>query len=141
VGEVCQALEEGLKAEHQEITQRWSQAYSRSYITRMVRSLSNGKLFQHGWHSWQDQTDGRTKRRRTLFLNRDHPLVQEVLRARWGPAAEAELEPVPVPPMPSGPSEPLGEGPPQEEAPAAAESSPSPRYTLPLLRLFLPRRE
>jgi len=137
VGEVCQALEEGLKAEHQEITQRWSQAYSRSYITRMVRSLSNGKLFQHGWHSWQDQTTSRTKRRRTLFLNRAHPLVQEVLRARWGPAADAELEPVAAP-MPPGP---LEVGPLQEEAPAAVESSPSPRYTLPLLRLFLPRRE
>lgn len=141
VGEICQALEEGLRAEHEEITQRWSQAYSRSYITRMVRSLSNGKLFQHGWHSWQDQATNRTKRRRTLFLNRAHPLVQEVLQTRWGPAAEAELEPVAAPPMQSGPSEPLGEDSLQEEAPTAAEASPSPRYSLPLLNWFLPRRE
>jgi uncharacterized LabA/DUF88 family protein len=158
VGEMCQALEEGLKAEHEEITQRWSQAYSHSYITRMLRSLSNGKLFQHGWHNWQDQATSRTKRRRTLFLNRDHPLVQEVLRARWGPAADAELEPVvastpqaAVPLQEEAPaaaeleqvvaSTPQGEDPLQEEAPAAAESSPSPRYSLPLLRRFLPRRE
>lgn len=140
VGEMCQNLEDGLKAEHAEITQRWSQAYSHSYVTRMLRSLSNGKLFQHGWHSWQDQATNRTKRRRTLFLNRAHPLVQEVLRTRWGPAADAELEPVAAP-MPSGPAGPLGESPLQEEAPTAVEPSPSPRYSLPLLNWFLPRRE
>ncbi|MEK7814429.1 MAG: NYN domain-containing protein, partial [Chloroflexota bacterium] len=158
VGEMCQALEEGLKAEHEEITQRWSQAYSHSYVTRMLRSLSNGKLFQHGWHSWQDQVTSRTKRRRTLFLNRAHPLVQEVLRTRWGPAADAELEPVVAStPQEQGPlqegapavaelapvvaSTPPGEDPFQEEPPAAAEPSPSPRYSLPLLNWFLPRRE
>jgi hypothetical protein len=131
VGEMCQALEEGLKAEHEEITQRWSQAYSHSYITRMLRSLSNGKLFQHGWHSWQDQADGRTKRRRTLFLNRAHPLVQQVLRTRWGPAADAELGPViaPIAPTHQGPEGIGASGSPgevtlQEGVPVVAELEP-----------------
>ena len=48
VGEVCQALDEGLKAEHEEITDRWGKAYSKTFVTRMVRGLGNGELFLKG---------------------------------------------------------------------------------------------
>ena len=83
VGEVCQALDEGLKAEHEEITDRWGKVYSKTFITRMVRGLGNGELFLKGWRQVPAEGGGRPRRLSTFYLNREHPLVQGVLRARW----------------------------------------------------------
>ena len=93
VGEVCQALDEGLKAEHLEITQRWGQDFSRTYVTKMVRSLGNADLFTKGWHTATDKESGRSRRLRTFYLNRTHPLVEKVLQDRWAPQ-EYQDEPV-----------------------------------------------
>lgn len=95
VGEVCQALDEGLKAEHQEITQRWGKDFSRTYVTKMVRSLGNADLFTKGWHTALDKDSGRSRRLRTFYLNRTHPLVEKVLQDRWAPQ-EYQDEPVAV---------------------------------------------
>ena len=95
VGEVCQALDEGLKAEHLEITQRWGQDFSRTYVTKMVRSLGNADLFTKGWHTATDSESGRSRRLRTFYLNRTHPLVEKVLQERWAPQ-ESQDEPVAV---------------------------------------------
>ena len=108
VGEVCQALDEGLKAEHLEITQRWGQDFSRTYVTKMVRSLGNADLFTKGWHTATDSESGRSRRLRTFYLNRTHPLVEKVLEDRWAPQ-ESQDEPVAAVsvagPEPAGPSE------------------------------------
>ena len=88
--EVCQALEAGLAAEDDEITQHWAQAYSRAYVGKLFRGLSNGELFLRGWHSWREEASGQNKRRRTFNLDRNHPVVAQVLKARWEPVAEAE---------------------------------------------------
>ena len=95
VGEVCQALGEGLKAEHLEITQRWGQDFSRTYVTKMVRSLGNADLFTKGWHTATDKESGRSRRLRTFYLNRTHPLVEKVLQDRWAPQVY-QVEPVGV---------------------------------------------
>ena len=85
VGEVCDALRGGLEVEHVEIAQRWGgQVFSRTYVTKLVRSLSVGNIFQRGWHSDRDEETGRTRRRRTFNLNRAHPLVQQVVESQWG---------------------------------------------------------
>ena len=81
--EVCQALEEGLKAEQEEITRRWGQMHSRTYVTKMLRSLGNSGVFQRGWHTGKDKDTGRTRRRSTFNLNRDHDVVRQVLEAQW----------------------------------------------------------
>ena len=108
VSEVCQALDEGLKAEHLEITQRWGQDFSRTYVTKMVRSLGNADLFTKGWHTATDSESGRSRRLRTFYLNRTHPLVEKVLEDRWAPQ-ESQDEPVATVsvagPEPAGPSE------------------------------------
>ncbi len=108
VSEVCQALDEGLKAEHLEITQRWGQDFSRTYVTKMVRSLGNADLFTKGWHTATDSESGRSRRLRTFYLNRTHPLVEKVLEDRWA-AQESQDEPVAAVsvagPEPAGPSE------------------------------------
>jgi hypothetical protein len=49
----------------------------------MYRGLSDGNLFNRGWHSWRDEAAGQTRRRRTFNLDRDNPVVQQVLKARW----------------------------------------------------------
>ena len=88
VGEVCDALRGGLEVEHVEIAQRWGgQVFSRTYVTKLVRSLSVGNVFQRGWHSDRDEETGRTRRRRTFNLNRAHPLVQQVIESQWGAAS------------------------------------------------------
>ena len=90
VGEVCQALGEGLKADQLEITQRWGQAFSRIYVTKLVRSLGNADLFTKGWHTATDEESGRSRRLRTFYLNRTHPLVEKVLQDRWEPQDHPE---------------------------------------------------
>jgi len=93
VGEVCQALEQGLEAADPDIQLRWGQTSSRNYVSKMLRSLGNGNLFLRAWHSSQDQASGRSKRRRTFDLDRENPLVQQVLQAHWQ-TAERDDEPV-----------------------------------------------
>ena len=92
VAEVCQALEEGLKAEDEQVTQRWGQAFSRNYVTKMVRGMGNADLFLKGWHTSADQETGRRNRRRTFYLDREHPLVQKVLQDRWEPKEPPEYD-------------------------------------------------
>ena len=94
VGEVCLALGEGLKAENEEITQRWAPMHSRIYVTRLIRSLSDAGVFQRGWHTGQDEDTGRSRRRRTFNLDRNHPLVVKVMQIS---SESPELESVPGP--------------------------------------------
>ena len=84
VGEICDALGQGLEAGHPDITQRWGQSSSRTYVSKMLRSLSDGEFFLKGNHSWRDETSGQSRRRRTFNLNQEHPLVQQAIAARLG---------------------------------------------------------
>ena len=88
VAEICDALGQGLEADSAEITQRWSQASSRTYVSKMLRSLSDGEFFLKGNHSWRDETSGQSRRRRTFNLNHEHPLVQQIIAARMGDATD-----------------------------------------------------
>ena len=102
-------MAEGLKAESEEITQRWGQMHSRIYITRLIRSLSDAGVFQRGWHTGQDEDTGRSRRRRTFNLDRNHPLVVKVLETHpespepeSGPSAgtaASQANPPSLPPM------------------------------------------
>jgi uncharacterized LabA/DUF88 family protein len=84
VAEICDALGQGLEAGSAEITQRWGQSSSRTYVSKILRSLSDGEFFLKGNHSWRDETSGQNRRRRTFNLNHDHPLVQQAIAARSG---------------------------------------------------------
>ena len=84
VGEICDALSQGLEAGNADITQRWGQSSSRTYVSKILRSLSDGEFFIKGNHSWRDENSGQNRRRRTFSLNQDHPLVQQAIAARLG---------------------------------------------------------
>ena len=108
VSEICDALGQGIEAGHTDITQRWGQASSRTYVSKMLRSLSDGEFFLKGNHSWRDENSGQNRRRRTFNLNHDHPLVQQALAARSEDAAPPTSE------SDSSSSEPEGQTEPQE---------------------------
>ncbi|MEC9289628.1 MAG: hypothetical protein VYC83_04970, partial [Chloroflexota bacterium] len=104
----CDALGQGIEAGHADITQRWGQASSRTYVSKMLRSLSDGEFFLKGNHSWRDENSGQNRRRRTFNLNHDHSLVQQALAARSEDAAPPTSE------SDSSPSEPEKQQKPQE---------------------------
>ena len=89
VSEICQALGQGLEAGHADITQRWGQSSSRTYVSKILRSLSDGEFFLKGNHSWRDETSGQNRRRRTFNLNQEHPLVQQTISARAGDSPDS----------------------------------------------------
>ncbi len=90
VGEVHQALEAGLEAEIEEIAEHWGPTHSRTYITRLLRALGNGGMFKRGQHTDKDAETGRTRRRSTFNLDREHDVVAQVLSSRWPLGTELE---------------------------------------------------
>ena len=88
VSEICSALSQGLEAGHADITQRWSKASSRTYVSKILRKLSEGEFFLKGNHSWRDETSGQNRRRRTFNLNQEHPLVQQAIAIRTNGTTE-----------------------------------------------------
>ena len=93
VVEICQALDEGLKAEQEDIAQHWTAMHSRTYITKLLRSLGNAGVFKRGWHTGKDNETGRSRRRSTFNLDPDHDLVKQVLEAQWPAAEPADTSP------------------------------------------------
>ena len=89
VSEICEALGQGLEAGHADITQRWGQSSSRTYVSKILRSLSDGEFFLKGNHSWRDETSGQNRRRRTFNLNQEHPLVQQTIFSRSGDSPDS----------------------------------------------------
>ena len=118
--EVSKALGSGLEAGQEEITLHWGRAHSHTYVSRMLRSLGKENLFKQGWHSWRDEEAGRSRRRRTFYLDRSHPLVEAVLKSHWNSAASPETLAPPLEELPREgftQQEPLQEEPLQEEQP------------------------
>ena len=98
LAEVCGALQQGLEAEHPEITSRWGgRTYSRTYVTRLLRELGDKEIFLRDWHQERNEETGRTSRFRTFNLNRSHPLVREALVSQWGPDTDAIVHEPEVP--------------------------------------------
>ena len=89
VSEICDALGQGLEAGHADITQRWGPSSSRTYVSKILRSLSDGEFFLKGNHSWRDETSGQNRRRRTFNLNQEHPLVRQTISARSGDSPDS----------------------------------------------------
>ena len=87
VSEICDALSQGLEADNADITHRWGQSSSRTYVSKILRGLSDGEFFIKGNHSWRDENSGQNRRRRTFNLNQDHPLVRQTIAARLGAGA------------------------------------------------------
>ena len=99
LSEVCDALQQGLEAEHPEIAGRWGgRTYSRTYVTRLLRELGDKEIFLRDWHQERNEETGRTSRFRTFNLNRTHRLVREALISHWGPDTDTVLHE----PQPSG---------------------------------------
>ena len=101
--EVSQALTAAIAAADPAVTPQWSEHSSKTYITRLVRSLTASAVFQYRTISVRDAETNRLRRRRVFGLNRQHPLTDAALAARLGPAYAA---PAAVPANPDNPAAP-----------------------------------
>ena len=87
--EVSQALSAAIAAADTAVTPQWGEHSSKTYITRLVRSLTASGVFQYRTISVRDAETNRLRRRRVFGLNRQHPLTDAALAARLGPAYAA----------------------------------------------------
>ena len=101
--EVSQALTAAIAADDPAVTPQWGEHSSKTYITRLVRSLTANDVFQYRTISVRDAETNRLRRRRVFGLNRQHPLADAALAARLGPAYAA---PVNTPANPASPANP-----------------------------------
>ena len=126
VSEVCTALEQGLAAGNEQIAGRWSDAGSKDYVSKALRSLADGGFFRRSTHTWREE--GRRRQRNTFNLVRDNELVGRMLTARLGPAANSTPPDQPSEGAPS-PADTTSEVPPtvatvaEETQPAAEQLS------------------
>ena len=121
LSEICGALQQGLEAEHPEITSRWGgRTYSRTYVTRLLRELGDKEVFLRDWHQEKNQETGRTRRFRTFNLNRSNPLVKEVVVSQWGPDTDS------VPPEAEAAAEAVEEGAPAVSPNGHSDAAPGP---------------
>ncbi len=117
LAEICAALQQGLDADHPEITGRWGgRTYSRTYVTRLLRELGEKDIFTRGWHQERDEESGRSRRFRTFNLNRASALVREALVSQWGPDTDTMAH------EPAAPADAAPETSPAPEAPPAPEA-------------------
>ena len=83
--EISQALTAGIEAADSTIIEHWGDNCSRTFITRMVRTLASNGVFQYRNVNVRDESSNRSRRRRVFGLNRSHPLTGIALSARLGP--------------------------------------------------------
>ena len=83
--EISQALTAGIEAADSTIVENWGDNCSRTFITRMVRTLASNGVFQYRNVNVRDESTNRSRRRRVFGLNRSHPLTGIALSARLGP--------------------------------------------------------
>ena len=85
--EISEALTAGIEAEDATIREHWGEStdlVARNLITRYVRTLMAGGLFQYRNINFRDPETNRSRRRRVFGLNREHPVVGFALAARLG---------------------------------------------------------
>ena len=85
--EISQALTDGIIAQDATILKHWGDSpdmVARNLITRYVRALMAGGLFQYRNINLRDPETNRARRRRVFGLNREHPVVVFALSARLG---------------------------------------------------------
>ena len=124
IAEICQAIGAGLEAENEEMVQHWGQAFSRSYVTKLVRNLKDGEIFRQNWRTIPDPETGKKRRRSTFNLNHEHALVQAALTS-------------PSPDDDDSMAEPATELEPAAVATATWDADPQPAETLDLADLNL----
>ena len=101
---LCNAISEnliaGIEAEDATVRKHWGDStdlVARNLITRYVRTLMAGGLFQYRNINFRDPETNRARRRRVFGLNREHPVVGFALAARLGLPYEPPADDDPAP--------------------------------------------
>ena len=84
--EVSQGLSDLIAAADPAVAPQWGEHSSKTYVTRLVRSLTGNGVFQYRAVSVRDAETNRLRRRRVFGLNRQHPATGAALAVRLGPA-------------------------------------------------------
>ena len=82
--EISSNIKGALDAGVEEIKTLWDKTYSKTYVNKLIKSLSDDKVFTKSWGSVQEEGSERPRRKRTLSLNREHPIVYYALQSHWG---------------------------------------------------------
>ena len=84
--EVSQGLSDLIAAGDPAVAPQWGEHSSKTYVTRLVRSLTGNGVFQYRTISVRDAETNRLRRRRVFGLNRQHPATGAALAVRLGSA-------------------------------------------------------
>ena len=82
--EVSEALTAAIAAEDPAVAPQWGDHSSKTYVTRLVRSLTANSVFQYRTISVRDAATNRLRRRRVFGLNHQHPVTGAALAVRLG---------------------------------------------------------
>ena len=86
--EISSNIKGALDAEVEEIKILWEKTFSKTYVNKLIKGLSDEKVFTKSWGSVQEEGSDKPKRKRTLSLNREHPVVCYALESHWGQSME-----------------------------------------------------
>ena len=86
--EISSNIKGALDAEVEEIKILWEKTFSKTYVNKLIKGLSDEKVFTKSWGSVQEEGSDKPKRIRTLSLNREHPVVYYALESHWGQSME-----------------------------------------------------
>ncbi len=87
--EISEALSAGIEAGDPTVLSHWGDNCSKTFITRLIRALTSGGVFQYRNVSVRDEATNRSRRRRVFGLNRTHSLTPIALADRLGPGYAA----------------------------------------------------
>ena len=82
--EITQALAAGIEVEDPTVVAHWGENSSRTFVSRLIRSLESNGVFQHRRVSVRDPETKHVRRKNVFGLNRRHPLTGIALAARLG---------------------------------------------------------
>ena len=86
--EISSNIKGALDANNEEIKILWEKTFSKTYVNKLIKGLSDEKVFTKSWGSVQEEGSDKPKRKRTLSLNREHPVVYYALESYWGQSME-----------------------------------------------------
>lgn len=82
--EISSNIKGALDADVVEIKDLWEKTFSKTYVTKLIKNLSDDKIYTKTWSTVQEEGSDKPKRKRTLSLNKEHPVVDYALSTHWG---------------------------------------------------------
>jgi uncharacterized LabA/DUF88 family protein len=82
--EIAKNIKNALDADVSEITDVWGKVFSKTYVNKLIKTLSDEKIFNKKWSFVSEEGYEKSRRKRTLVLNAENPIVSHSLSDHWG---------------------------------------------------------